>query len=158
MGERRERPGWAYCALFAGLTFALLFWLWILLVGELDLEDALAGVVAAAAGTGAGWAATHAGRALPQLRRRDAARLARAVPALFTETVAVYGAAARHALGRPIGAATRTVPTDAAGGGWAAARRSSVVGALESLTPGRIVIDIDHESGDAVVHELRARP
>lgn len=156
--ERRERPWGSTAAVAAVLSFGLLFWLWTLLVGAIDLQDVLAGLVTAAVATGVGWLATRQGRAIPRFAPRDLVELARMAPLVFTETAEVYAAAARHATGRPIGSRTRTVGTDVRSGGWPGARRSAVVAALQSFTPGRIVIELDTESGEALVHELHARP
>lgn len=156
--QERERPRSVTAAVAAVVSFGLLFWLWTLLVGAIDLEDVLAGLVTAAAACGVGWLATQRGRATPRFAARDLAELARMAPRLLTETAEVYAAAARHATGRPVGGRTRTVRTDVRGGGWPGARRSAVVAALQSFTPGRIVIELDTESGEALVHELHARP
>jgi len=153
-----ERAGGMTIALGAAVCFASCLGLWVLLVGGVDPEDMIAGALSAAAATVAGWFATDRGRAIPELRPRDGGDLVRLVPRVISESASVYAAAARHATGRPIGARTRLVRTDVRGGGWPGARRAALLGALGSFGPGRIVIELDTETGDALVHELTARP
>jgi hypothetical protein len=131
---------------------------WIALVGQADLQDNLAGLVAAGAGVVAAWFVSVEGRAAPSFRRSDLATLIRLGPRLCRQTVGVYAATWRRARGYGPAGGVRFIATDVRGGGWAAARRSGVVGSLLSFTPDTIVIDIDAETGVAAVHDFVQRP
>ena len=156
--DRSDRPSGIYL-LGAGLAaFGVLFGVWIALVGQADLQDNLAGLVAAGVGVAVGWFVTVRGRAVPQLRRGDLVEVVRLGPALCRQTIGVYRVAWRRARGLGPPGGFRTVATDVGGGGWNAARRSAVVGALLSVTPDTIVVDIDADSGVATVHDFVARP
>lgn len=149
-------PTW-YLVLTGLLAFGSLFGVWIALVGAVDIQDDVAGLIVAAAGSASGWVVTVGGRAVPRVRRRDLLELARVAPGLATGAVSVYAAAwrrARHG-GPPSG--YRTVGTDVTGGGWPAARRSPVVTYLSSFTPESILVDLDANTGVATMHDFVAR-
>ena len=115
---------------------------------------AAAGLVAAAAGLSLGWLVSVRGRAIPQLRWGDVRTLVALGPKMVTESIAVFAATWSRVRGRGSPSRTRTVTTDVGGGGWQAARRSGVVAALLSAAPATVVIDIDAESGEALVHDF----
>ncbi len=140
------------------VAFGVLLGVWIALVGQLDKQDNLAGLGAAALGVVAAWFVSVEGRALPVLRRADLATVARFAPQLVAQSLGVYAATWRRVRGHGAPSGVRTVPTDVAGGGWPAARRSGVVGALLSFTPDTIVVDIDAETGVATVHDFVEKP
>ncbi len=154
---RESGPSIPYLIGAALAAFGVLFGVWIALVGQADLQDNVAGLVAAGVGVIVGWFVTVRGRAVPQLRRSDIVEAARLGPALCWQTIGVYRAAWRRARGLGPPGGFRTVATDVGGGGWNAARRSAVVGALLSVTPDSIVVDIDAESGVATVHDFVVR-
>lgn len=154
-GDSRA-PTW-YLVVTGVLAFGVLLGVWIALVGSADRQDDVAGVITAAIGATIGWVVTVEGRAVPRVRRRDLVQLARLLPELVTGTVAVYVATWRRVRhGGPAGG-YRTIATDADGGGWAAARRSSVVTYLTSFTPESIVVDVDEDTGQATIHDFVAR-
>lgn len=153
--EDSRAPTW-YLVATGVVAFGTLLGVWIALVGQADLQDNLAGLVVAAAGTGAGWLVTVRGRAVPRVRLADLVELARLMPELVTGAAAVYAATwrrVRHG-GPPSG--YRTVGTDATGGGWRGARRASVVTYLASFTPQSILVDLDDETGEAIMHDFVA--
>ena len=158
MSVRESGPSVTYLIGAALAAFGVLFGVWIALVGQADLQDNVAGLVAAGVGVVAGWFVTVRGRAVPQLRRSDVVEVARLGPALCCQTIGVYRAAWRRVRGLGPPGGFRTVATDVGGGGWSAARRSAIVGALLSVTPNTIVVDIDAQSGVATVHDFVARP
>lgn len=154
--EGSRAPTW-YLVLTGLVAFGSLLGVWIALVGSVDIQDNIAGLIVAAVGTATGWVVTLGGRAVPRVRRGDMVELARLMPRLVTGTASVYAATwsrVRHA-GPPSG--YRTVSTDVGGGGWPAARRSSVVTYLISFTPESILIDLDEDTGAATLHDFVMR-
>ena len=143
----------------AGLAaFGVLFGVWIALVGQADLQDNLAGLVAAGVGVAVGWFVTVGAGRCHNCAEAIMVEVVRLGPALCRQTIGVYRAAWRRARGFGPPGGFRTVATDVGGGGWNAARRSAIVGALLSVTPDTIVVDIDADSGVATVHDFVARP
>ena len=151
------RPPTPYLLAVGGVTGGVLWGVWISLVGQPDLQDDVVGIAAAAVGLLAGWLVSAQGRAVPQFRRADLATIAGFAPRLVTETVAVYLETWRRVRGRGAPAGTRTVPIGVNGGGWRAARRSGVVGALLSFTPASVCTNVDADEGTATVHDFVAR-
>ncbi len=156
--EGGPRPPLGRLIAGALIAFGVLLGVWIALVGQADLQDNLAGLVAAGAGVLAAWFVSVEGRAVPSFRRSDLGVLVRLGPRLCRQTVGVYAATWRRARGYGPPGGVRTVATDVRGGGWPAARRSGVVGGLLSFTPDTIVIDIDAETGVATVHDFVEKP
>jgi hypothetical protein len=156
--EGGARPSLRYLIAGAFLAFGVLFGVWIALVGQADLQDNVAGLVAAGAGVLIVWFVSVEGRAVPSFHRSDLGVLFRLGPQLCRETAGVYLATWRRAWGYGPPGGTRTVATDVRGGGWPAARRSGMVGGLLSFTPNTIVIDIDAETGVAIVHDFVKMP
>jgi len=135
-------------------AFALLFGMYIALVGEWDTQDVVTGASASAAAVVVGWLVSQDGRALPAFRREDLGELIRLLPRTLVETVQVFAAVARRAGGPGELGATRTVETGPGAPGWKGARRAGLLGALLSVTPNSYVIGLDPETGRATVHEL----
>ena len=156
--DRDARAPAAYLVTVALVAAGVLLGVWIALVGQADLQDDIAGILVAAAALVVGWMVSVQGRAAPQFRWADLGRIAGFGPQVITQTVGVYAATWRRARGRGRPSGQRTVATDAAGGGWRAARRAAVVASLLSFTPDTIVVDIDPEAGTALVHDFVARP
>ncbi len=156
--ERGGRPRARHLVVGAAVSFGVLLGVWIALVGQADLQDNIAGLIAAAVGVLVGWLVSVQGRAVPQLRRGDLARVARLGPEVCRQTVGIYAATWRRVRGLGPPGGFRTVATDVGGGGWRSARRGAVVGALLSFTPDTIVVDIDTDTGVATVHDFVARP
>ena len=156
--EGGSRPPLRYLIAGAIVTFGVLLGVWIALVGQADLQDNVAGLVAAGAGVVLAWFVSVEGRAVPSFRRSDVGALVRLGPELCRQTVGVYVATWQRARGYGPPSGVRSVATDVRGGGWPAARRSGLVGGLLSFTPNTIVIDIDAETGVATVHDFVDRP
>jgi multisubunit Na+/H+ antiporter MnhE subunit len=156
--EGGVRPPLKYLIAGAFVAFGVLLGVWIALVGQADLQDNIAGLVAAGVGVLIVWFVSVEGRAVPSFRRSDVGALFRLAPQLCRQTVGVYVATWRRARGYGPPGGVRTIATDVRGGGWPAARRSGLVGALLSFTPSTIVIDIDAETGVATVHDFVKMP
>jgi multisubunit Na+/H+ antiporter MnhE subunit len=156
--EGGGRPPLRYLLAGACVAFGVLLGVWIALVGQADLQDNVAGLVAAGAGVLVAWFVSVEGRAVPSFRRSDVGALVRLGPQLCRQSVDVYVATWKRARGYGPPGGVRTVATDVSGGGWPAARRSGLVGGLLSFTPNTIVIDIDADTGVATVHDFVKRP
>lgn len=154
--EDSRAPTW-YLVTTGLVAFGTLLGIWIALVGAADLQDNIAGLIVAAVGTATGWVVTVQGKAVPRVHLADLAALARLLPELVTGSVAVYAATWRRARRHGPPSGYRTVATDASGGGWRAARRSSVVTYLTSFTPESILVDLDEDTGAATMHDFVAR-
>ena len=141
-----------------GLVYAgALLGMWIVLAGQPDAQDLVAGSVAAVLAVGVGYLLSERGRMVPSLRAADLRTLAAVPWQVVAETGQVFALAARKASGRPAApGALRTVPLDAGPDvrGWPAARREAVLTALLSAAPNTVVVDIDMEAGTALVHQL----
>jgi multisubunit Na+/H+ antiporter MnhE subunit len=148
------RPATRWLIVGGTTTFALLFGMYIALVGEWDTQDVAAGVAASAASMVVGWMVGRDGRAFPAFRRDDLKELIRLLPRTLVETVQVFVAVARRRRDRVEIGATRTVETGPGAPSWKGARRAGLLGALLSVTPNSYVIGLDPETGRATVHEL----
>lgn len=147
-------PATRWLIVGAATAFALLFGMYIALVGEWDAQDVVTGAAASAASMVVGWMVGRDGRALPAFRRGDLEDLIRLLPRTLVETVQVFVAVARQRWGHGEIGATRTVETGSGAPGWKGARRAGLLGALLSVTPNSYVIGLDPETGQATVHEL----
>jgi multisubunit Na+/H+ antiporter MnhE subunit len=145
-----------------GLVYAgALLGIWIVLAGQPDTQDLVAGSVAAVLAVGAGYLFSQRGKMVPSVRASDLRTLAAVPWQVVAETGQVFAVAARKASGRPFApGALRTVPLDAGPDvrGWPAARREAVLTALLSAAPNTVVVDIDMEAGTALVHQLTGAP
>lgn len=166
-GQRRasapgpERPGWllqiACWLIWAGALLGM----WIVLAGQPDVQDLVAGSASAVLAVGVGYLVSQRGQMVPSIRVADLRALAAVPWQLVVETGQVFALAARKASGRPAApGALRTVPVDVGTDvrGWPAARREAVLTALLSAAPNTIVVDIDMEAGTALVHQLAGAP
>jgi hypothetical protein len=141
----RRMAAWlAWCA---GLLV-----LWLLLVGTVQDVERIAGLVAAAIGA----TAAEVVRSQGLLRYRVEARwLARGVKELlrvvpnFVRVIAALPA-------RPSGA-FRTVPFPAGGVRDVDRGRRAWATLAASLAPNRLVVDLDPERGEALIHDLLPR-
>jgi hypothetical protein len=135
----------AWLSWFAGLLV-----LWFLLVGTIQEVERIAGLAAAAIGaTGAEVVRTHGllrYRVEARWLRRGALQLLRVVPDFFRVLTALAS--------RPRGA-FRTVPFPAGGHRDVDRGRRAWVTLTASLAPNRLVVDVDPETGEALVHDLR---
>lgn len=135
-----------------GLWYAGLFALWLLLVGTFQRLELIAGLCAAAIGV----AATEVVRAQGFLRFRVQWRwlrltwrpLVRVVPEFFLLLVALI---------RPREGAFRQLDFPAGGERAVDAGRRAFGVWAGSLAPNRLVLDVDAESGKALVHDLVPR-
>jgi multisubunit Na+/H+ antiporter MnhE subunit len=153
LAEDGRAPTW-YLVATGLVAFGVLLGTWIALVGSADRQDDVAGLIVAAVGTAAGWVVTVRGRAVPRVHRADLILLVRLLPGLVTGAMAVYAATWKRVRRNGPPSGYRTVATDASGGGWAAARRSSVITYLQSFTPETILVDLDEDTGEATVHDF----
>lgn len=156
-----ERPGWLFLVA-AGLIYAgALLGMWIVLAGQPDGQDLVAGSASAVLAVGVGYLLSQRGKMVPSVRVADLRTLAALPWQVVVETGQVFALAARKASGRPAApGALRTVPVDVGTDvrGWPAARREAVLTALLSAAPNTIVVDIDTEAGTALVHQLAGAP
>ena len=152
-----ERPGWLFLVA-GGLIYAgALLGMWIVLAGQPDVQDLVAGSASAVLAVGVGYLVSQRGQMVPSVRVADLRALAAVPWQVVVETGQVFALAARKASGRPAAPGVlRTVPVDVGTDvrGWPAARREAVLTALLSAAPNTIVVDIDMEAGTALVHQL----
>jgi multisubunit Na+/H+ antiporter MnhE subunit len=145
-----------------GVVYAgALLGMWIVLAGQPDAQDLVAGSVAAVLAVGVGYLISQRGRMVPSVRAADLRTLAGVPWQVVAETGQVFALAARKAAGRPTApGALRTLPLDLGPDvhGWPGARREAVLTALLSAAPNTIVVDIDMEAGTALVHQLAVAP
>jgi multisubunit Na+/H+ antiporter MnhE subunit len=141
-----------------GLVYAgALLGMWIVLAGQPDTQDLVAGSVAAVLAVGAGYLVSERGKMVPSVRAADLRTLAAVPWRVVTETGQVFALAARKASGRPVAPGALCTVRLAAGPdvrGWPAARREAVLTALLSAAPNTVVLDIDMAAGTALVHRL----
>jgi multisubunit Na+/H+ antiporter MnhE subunit len=152
-----ERPRLLFLVT-GGLVYAgVLLGMWIVLAGQPDAQDLVAGSVAAVLAVGFGYLVSQRGSMVPSVRAADLRTLAAVPWQVVVETGQVFALAARKASGHPTTPGElRTVPLDAGPDvrGWPAARREAVLTALLSAAPNSVVVDIDMEAGTALVHQL----
>ena len=155
-----ERPQWPFLVA-GGLVYAgALLGVWIVLAGEPDVSDLIAGSVAAVFSVGVGFFLSERGKMVPGLRAGDVRALAAVPWQVVAESGQVLALAARKAAGRPTApGGLLTVPVEVEAGlrGWPAARREAALTAVLSAAPNTVVIDIDMEAGTALVHQLIER-
>jgi multisubunit Na+/H+ antiporter MnhE subunit len=152
-----ERPGWLFLVAGGLVYAAVLLGMWIVLAGQPDTQDLVAGSVAAVVAVGAGYLLSQRGRMVPSVSGADLRTLAAVPWQLVVETGQVFALASRKASGRPVApGALRSVRLDAGPDvrGWPAARREAVLTALLSAAPNTVVVDIDMAAGTALVHQL----
>jgi multisubunit Na+/H+ antiporter MnhE subunit len=152
-----EWPGWLFLVA-GGLFYAgALLGMWIVLAGQPDAQDLMAGSAAAVLAVGIGYLVGQRGKMVPSVRFADLRALAVVPWQLVVESGQVFALAARKAAGRPAApGALRTVPVDVGPDvrGWPAARREAMLTFLLSAAPNTVVVDIDMEAGTALVHQL----
>jgi multisubunit Na+/H+ antiporter MnhE subunit len=156
-----ERPGWLFLTA-GGLIYAVaLLGMWVILAGQPDVQDLVAGSAAAVLAVGTAYLVSQRGRMVPGVRAADLRTLAAAPFQVVAETGQIFALAIRKASGRPVApGALRTVPVDVGTDvhGWPGARREAVLTALLSAAPNTIVVDIDMQAGTALVHQLAGAP
>lgn len=132
--------------------FGGLFVLWLLLVGNVQYAERIAGLAAAAIGATAVEVVRSQGLLRYRVERRwlwrGARQLLRVVPDFF-HVLAVLPR-------RPRGA-FRTVPFPAGGERDVDHGRRAWATLTASFAPSRLVIDLDRERGEALVHDLLPR-
>jgi multisubunit Na+/H+ antiporter MnhE subunit len=156
-----ERPRGLFLVA-GGLVYAgVLLGLWIVLAGQPDTQDLVAGSVVAVLAVGFGYLLSQRGAMVPSVRAADLRMLAAVPWQVVAETGQVFALAACKAAGRAVAPGTlRTMPLNAGPDvrGWPAARREAVLTALLSAAPTTVVLDIDMEAGTALVHQLAGAP
>ena len=156
-----ERPGWLFLVAGGLIWAGALLGMWIVLAGQPDVQDLVAGSASAVLAVGAGYLLSQRGKMVPSVRVADLRMLAAVPWQVVVETGQVFALAARKAARRPAApGALRTVPVDVGTDvrGWPAARREAVLTALLSAAPNTVVVDIDMEAGTALVHQLAGAP
>jgi hypothetical protein len=135
----------AWLAWFGGL-----FVFWLGLVGTVQDVERIAGLAAAAIGATAAEVVRSHGLLRYRVEARWVARglrqLLRVVPDFFRVLAA---------LASPRRGVFRTVPFPAGGHRDVDRGRRAWVTLAASLAPNRLVVDIDPDTGDALVHDLR---
>jgi hypothetical protein len=129
--------------------FAGLFLLWLLLVGTVQDLELVAGLCAAAIGATAAEIARELGPMRFRLQGRWLLRGSRSLLRVVPEFVLLLGALFR----RPQGTFRELEFPTGGERGVDVGRRAFAVFA-GSLSPNRIVIDVDRETGHALVHDL----
>lgn len=155
-----ERPRWPFLIAGALVYAGALLGVWIVLAGEPDVSDLIAGSAAAVFSVGVGFFLSDRGKMVPALRAADVRALAAVPWQVVAESGQVLALAARKAAGRSTEpGALRTVPVEVESGlrGWPAARREATLTAVLSAAPNTVVIDIDTDAGTALVHQLVER-
>jgi multisubunit Na+/H+ antiporter MnhE subunit len=144
-----------------GLVYAgALLGVWIVLAGQPDVSDLIAGSAAAVFAVGVSYFLSEHGRMVPGLRAGDLRAVAAVPWQVVAESGQVLALAARKAAGRPTApGALRTVPVEVEADlrGWPATRREAALTAVLSAAPNTIVIDIDTDAATALVHRLVER-
>jgi hypothetical protein len=135
----------AWLSWFAGLLV-----LWFVLVGTVQDVERIAGLAAAAIGATAAEVIRASGllryRVEARWVRRGLLQLLRVVPDFF-RVIAALGSKPRGAF--------RTVPFPAGGERDVDRGRRAWVTLTASLAPNRLVVDLDADTGEALVHDLR---
>lgn len=155
-----ERPRWPLLVAGALVYAGALLGVWIVLAGQPDVSDLIAGSVAAVFAVGVSYFLSQQGKMVPGLRAGDLRAVAAVPWQVVTESAQVLALAARKAAGRPTPpGALRTVPVEVEADlrGWPAARREAALTAVLSAAPNTIVVDIDTDAGTALVHQLVER-
>ncbi len=129
--------------------FGGLFVLWLLLVGTIQDVEGIAGLVAAAIGATAAEVVRSHGLLRYHVERRWLRRGARqivlVVPDFFRVLAALFS--------RPRGS-FRTVPFPTGGERDIDRGRRALATLAASLGPSRIVVDLDPDTGEVLVHDL----
>src|ERR1700753_1996491 len=125
-----ERPRWLFLVA-GGLIYAgALLGMWIVLAGQPDAQDLVAGSVAAVLSVGAGYLFSQRGKLVPSVRLADLRTLAVLPWQVVAETGQVFALAARKAAGRPVTPRVLcTVPLDTGPAARAVAPRAQDGGA-----------------------------
>jgi multisubunit Na+/H+ antiporter MnhE subunit len=130
-------------------SFAALFVFWLLVVGTLTREEIIAGLIAAAIGAAAGQVAHVVG--LPRVRIEW--RHVRALSRALLRVVPEFGELMWSLLTRR-GGVFRTIEYPVGGERRVDAGRRALIGYAASLSPGRVVIDVDQSEGTVLVHDF----
>jgi hypothetical protein len=135
----------AWLAWFGGLLV-----LWLVLVGTVQDVERIAGLAAAAIGATAAEVVRSQGllryRVEARWVRRGLLRVPRVVPDFFRVVAALRS---------PSHGVFRTIPFPAGGHRDVDRGRRAWVTLAASLAPNRLVVDLDPDTGEALVHDLR---
>ena len=147
-GDGGQRPAMRRVAVWLA-WFGGLFVLWLLLVGTIQDVEGIAGLVAAAIGATAAEVVRSNGLLRYHVERRWLRRGARqivlVVPDFFRVLAALFS--------RPRGS-FRTVPFPTGGERDIDRGRRALATLAASLGPSRIVVDLDPDTGEVLVHDL----
>ncbi len=140
------------------LWFVPLFWLWMLLVGEWDHEEWIAGATAAAIAA----AVAEGCRRVARVEARPTLERLAKLPMALAMVLVDFGVLAWLALsplwrrervrGRFI---HRGLSVDAAGGSTLSVGRRALTILIAGYSPNAYVVDIDGAEGKVVLHDLK---
>jgi len=132
------------------VSVVVLFWFWLLLVGEWDREELVAAAIAAVVAAALAAAAQQAAGLTPTIGRRALARAASVPLDVFVDFGIVVWALVRSvARGRAVRGSfhvRRPAPEDPAWAMW-----------LATISPNAYVVDIDTAADTVLVHDLVTR-
>ena len=95
-----ERPGWLFLVAGGLIWAGALLGMWIVLAGQPDVQDLVAGSAAAVLAAGVGYLLSQRGKMVPSVRVADLRTLAALPWQVVVETGQVFALAARKAAGR----------------------------------------------------------
>ena len=129
--------------------FAALLALWLLLVGAIDDVELVAGICAAAVGAIATAVVRSQGLLGFRVELRRLRRVWRPLLQVVPDFLLLMAALVRRRAGT-----FRTLDFPVGGERAVDAGRRALAVVAPSLAPNRLVVDVDPEAGDAVVHDL----
>ena len=133
--------------------------LWLLFTSTVAPSDAGLGMCASLIAAGVGVAAQSSGAFGFRLAWRWVRRAWRLPVRIATETAVVFAALLRHATGRKgVRGTWAAIPFRAGGDDPASVGRRAMATLLASVTPNSLVVGIDAEEGQLLVHQLVSDP
>ena len=106
-----ERPGWLFLVAGGLIWAGALLGMWIVLAGQPDVQDLVAGSAAAVLAAGVGYLLSQRGKMVPSVRVADVRTLAALPWQVVVETGQVFALAARKAAGRPAAPGVVNLPS-----------------------------------------------
>ena len=134
--------------------------MWIVLAGQPDVQDLVAGSAAAVLAAGVGYLLSQRGKMVPSVRVADVRTLAAVPWQVVVETGQVFALAARKAAAPGCAGRAAHRAGGCRDGRARMAGRATGGGADRALSaaPNTVVVDIDMEAGTALVHQLAGAP